>query len=383
MLRGCRRTALLAAGIFLLTLCVVPTEAWGRYTQPVDFYEVLDLGDLREEATLKQIKKNFRRLSKKYHPDVVKTDQDRTKYVDVNRAYEVLTDKRKRKLYDMRGHEGLELLEKAKMQASGNDGDTLFNHFFGRQAGGAANGLQGSPMKEAITVPLETVFTGGTSELTFHKQILCKKCRGSGAASSGFVRCRHCSGTGGQIHHVMIQPGMYQEVRQPCPACRGSGRQPKNLCPHCNGQRVHLGTSDIVLEVEQGIPEGHQVVFEMEGSESPDQIPGDVILSVHTSPHSRFSRRENNVDLEVTFMISLKEALLGFKRTFKHLDMIEDVVVHETGINAHGTILRIPMKGMPKHHVPSERGDLFINIKVIMPPMITDSMRAQLEKLLE
>jgi DnaJ-related protein SCJ1 len=386
-----------ACFLFLLLVCVaVESHAFfggahfqGRAPPPqphahrpeVDYYKVLNLDSKREAATEKEIRQEFRRLSRLYHPDVANTEEDKAKYSEVNRAYEVLSDKRKRKVYDMRGERGLEQLEqldRTKDQPGG--GMNLLTQLFDMRAD---DGLRGPNMEVETRVDLSKVFTGAQEPVLVHKHKVCHRCKGTGADNTApIVTCNMCGGRGVLHQRIQIAPGMVQEIQQQCPSCGGGGKKPERVCPVCHGKKVVYGSSTVTLELEPGMEEDHVLKFEMEAEETPDRLPGDLLVHVRTHPHPLFARRRNQLDLDTSLTLTLKEALLGFERHITHLDGQEQVAVRRDAPSPYGTVVRVPGKGMPKLHVPSERGDLYVHLRYDFPERLTDEQKALIEKLL-
>lgn len=395
--RPTRRVCVTAVVLIALLLCVAASArgffgggnqraqappAQAKRAAEVDYYKVLELETKREAATEKDIRQQFRKLSRLYHPDVANTEEDKAHYGEVNRAYEVLSDKRKRKAYDMRGERGLEQLEQLDHNKdTPGGGMSPLAQLFGMQAD---DGLRGPNMEVEAKVDLAKVFTGSQETLRLNKHKVCHTCKGTGAdPTAGVVQCRHCNGHGVLRQRIQFAPGMVQEVRQQCPSCGGAGRRPERVCPACHGKKVVYGSSAIDMEVEPGTPEGHELRFEMEAEESPDRLPGDLIVRVHTHPHPVFARRRNQFDLDTSLTLTLKEALLGFDRNITHLDNVEQVrVQRHSGVSPYGTVMRLPGKGMPKLHVPSERGDLYVRLQYELPARLTAEQRELVEKLL-
>jgi len=343
-----------------------------------DLYDVLGLGEEREDATEKQIKSNWRKLSREHHPDL-KGEESREMYKKIQRAYEVLSDRKKRKVYDMRGEEGLKQLEKAGAQQNQHQQmDPFARMFFG--GGGGGDGAERTPNVEMVLLcTLEDVYSGASHTVRINKQRLCKKCRGTGAASKAdFQECKACKGRGQVTQRVQLAPGFVQQVQQPCPRCAGKGKVIKKKCPTCKGNKVGRVEQALSVDIELGTPEGHRIVFDMEADQSPDAIPGDVIFTVQTTNHKRFKRNGN--DLEVTVPLTLSQALLGFTKTIKHLDD-HAVELHESGITQHGTRRRIAEEGMPVHNVPSEKGNLFVTYEVELPNYISQEQRKGIESI--
>ena len=166
---------------------------------------------------------------------------------------------------------------------------------------------------------LEEIFSGASFDMEINKQVICPVCRGSGAKSHDDVKdCHSCHGNGVKIVRHQIAPGMFQQVQVECDVCRGKGKIIKSKCPHCQGSKVKRGSHEITVTIERGVPNGQKIVFDGEADESPDASAGNLVLVVVTDPHPIFTRIAHN--LYMTETISLQEALLGFKRSIKHLD---------------------------------------------------------------
>lgn len=339
-----------------------------------DFYEILGL-EKKEESSDQEVKKQFRILSKQYHPD--QNPNERERYVKVQRAYEVLSDRKKRKIYDMKGIEGLTQLEASEKNPHAGHMDP-FLQMFGM--GGGQQNSKGQNMQLKASVPLSDVYNGATHSFTINKQKLCKRCRGTGAASKAdFQKCSTCGGRGVTVQRIQLAPGFVQQAEAPCQACGGTGKKIKKKCPECKGNKVFRGEQRLEVEIERGIPDEHQIVFEMEADQSPDLIPGDVIVIISTKPDPVFRRKGN--DLETTLKISLRDALLGFSKRITHMDGHE-VVVARSQVTQYGTKIRIDGEGMPLHNVPSEKGNLYVILEFDMPKVLSDDQAAKLEKIL-
>jgi DnaJ-related protein SCJ1 len=339
-----------------------------------DFYGVLGLSEGGEDATESQIKSAFRKLSRKYHPDVVAAGDEesfRQVYQRIQRAYEVLGDRRKRRVYDILGVDGLKKLEQPQQQQQ-------MNPFFALFGGGQAASDRGQDKELLMVVSLEDVYKGATHTFKFAKQKICRACHGSGARSKeDVVKCPHCKGSGRLVHQVQIAPGFVQQMMQACGYCKGKGTHIAHMCPVCRGKAVVSGETALSVDIEEGLPEGHVLKYELEADQTPGQVPGDVLLTVVTAPHPTFMREGN--DLYVNVTISLKEALLGFERTISHLDG-HKVVVERTGVTQYAQRVRIAGEGMPRHHVPSEHGDLYVTYNVELPQALTLEQRELFEK---
>lgn len=382
-------TLLLSALIFtsLASLTFSPTtllvEGAGRGESSAnnnakDYYDVLGLGEKREDATEREIKSAWRKLSKKHHPDIA-GESSRSLYQTVQRAYEVLGDRRKRKIYDILGEEGVQQAEhETSGGGAGNPNNFIFQMFGG---GGAAagGGTTGPNMDLALFVSLEDMYNGEGHTLSFSKTKICRSCRGTGAKSPKDLHtCKVCKGTGHVSQNVQIMPGFYSRVDQPCSQCHGTGKKIAAVCPVCRGRKLLRGLTKISVDVEAGTPESHCITYDLEADQQPGQVPGDVVVSVYSVPHPQFSR--HGMDLHLTVRISLAEALLGFEKTIRHLDG-HVVELFSTGVTQHLQEERIRGEGMPRLHVPSEKGDLLVRYEVVLPERLTDAQKKAIRSL--
>lgn len=357
----------------LLALLLGSSLVWAED----DFYEALGLEAEREDAAERDVKAAWRKLSKQFHPDLC-GESCRERYQKIQRAYEVLGDRKKRKVYDIRGDEGLKQYEQPHQQSNMMD---PFAMFFGgggqQQQQGGAN--KGANLEMMMLVTLEDIYSGAAHSVKFKKQKLCRACRGTGALSKDdLVVCSHCKGSGTEVRTIQIMPGFHTQQQAPCSHCSGKGKMVGKKCTTCRGQKVVQSSMALGVDVEQGTPDGFDLVYDMEADQSPDQIPGDVVFTIQTAPHDRFTRNGN--DLAMTVVLTLEEALLGFEKLFKHLDGHE-VELEETTVTQFNRRRVLKEEGMPVHHVPSERGDLVITYQVELPTMLTNQQREKIASL--
>ena len=213
-----------------------------------DFYKILGVS---RDASPKQIKKAFRTLSMKYHPDKDKENKDL--YMDINAAYEMLSDPDKRRQYDQLGEEGM---KEAARRGGGSGGFDPFADFFGfgrrqqQQTGGLRDG---ESFEVEVFVSLEDLYNGREMRFLHRKQVLCHKCRGSGAKKAeDVVKCSECGGTGTKTTTKRLGPGFVQQMQSTCNKCGGKGVIAKSKCPHCQGKKVEMGAVDHYLIIERG-----------------------------------------------------------------------------------------------------------------------------------
>jgi len=342
-----------------------------------DYYEVLGI---RRDATQREIKKAYRELAPKYHPDKNPGDKEaEAKFVELSNAYEVLSDEAKRRTYDQYGEEGL----KGGGQQYTNPFDIFFN------TGGwhtNTNSQHGSQMKQgaSITIPLdvtlEDIYLGTTFRVAQKKQVLCPKCRGTGAKNPNDVqKCSVCGGRGIRIITQQLGPGFVQQSQTTCDKCGGKGQTVKSKCPRCAGKKVDRGEETLNVVIERGMPDGHKIVFEQQSDEAPDTQPGDVVFLLNRREHSRFRRDGDNLHYKAS--ITLLESLLGFQLTIPHLDG-HNVNIHRSEITTPGFVLTIRGEGMPLHTFPSQAGDLFVEFSIIFPKKLTHEQKEGLKKII-
>lgn len=287
-------------------------------------------------------------------------------------AYEVLIDPEKRPKYDMYGEDGL--------KPDGGGGGGGFGDFFGF-GGGRQN--QGEKRKDEIPmdieVTLQELYLGSSRTVRLRRQILCPACRGTGAKDGEVENCKVCSGKGFTLERRQVGPGFIQQVQVDCKKCEGTGKISKAECPVCEGKKVQTGDKDIEVYIEQGMPDGAEILFEGEGDQGPGESPSHLKFFVRTVPHKLFTR--DGEDLHIDVHIDLMEALFGFSRTIEHLDG-HAVSVERTGVTKPGSKEVVKKEGMPVHNFPSDRGDLVANFIIDMPRELTEEQKAAVAEVL-
>ncbi|KAI0707338.1 DnaJ-domain-containing protein [Earliella scabrosa] len=335
-----------------------------------DLYKILELS---KSASEQDIRKAYKRLSRKYHPDKNKEPGAEEKFVEIAHAYEVLSDSTKRQIYDRHGEEGLKAHEGGQHYANPFD---MFQSFFG--GGHAQQQVRKGPTSVSeFEVSLADIYTGASIDFMIKKRILCDHCRGTGAASSDDIHtCNACGGQGVRIMRQQIMPGMFTQSQVTCNECGGRGTVIKKRCPHCNGNKVMDHTQHYTLEVPKGAPEGHEVVFEGEADESPDWEAGDVVIRIRSKKEKGGWRRKES-GLYWRESITVAEALLGFERNLTHLDghLVE---LKRHSVTQPGYVQTIKGEGLPFFDRPSEHGDLYVEYNVVLPTEITPETKKRL-----
>jgi molecular chaperone DnaJ len=363
-----------------------------------DYYDVLGVG---RDASKEEIKRAYRRLAKRYHPDMAEGTEKKEaeeRFKEVSEAYEVLADDEKRRLYDRFGHDGL------KQQVwGGRDfdwdrfthfsdiedlfGRDFFRTFFGRDpfGGGLFEGLfggrtqhprRGADVRMDVEVTLGDVAKGARKVLEIPYPEACAACDGTGAEGARLVACPECGGKG-QMSRIRRQ-GFSQFVTiTTCPRCDGRGRHPARPCPTCRGRGTTERRSRVAVEVPPGAYDGLRLRLAGKGQAGePGAPPGDLYVVVHVREDARF-RREGN-DLHVTVPVSYPKATLGGEIEVPTLDGPLSVRV-PPGTPSHG-VLRLRGKGLPDVRT-GRRGDQLVHVVVEVPKKVTAEERELLERL--
>jgi molecular chaperone DnaJ len=345
-----------------------------------DFYEILGV---KKDATQEQIKKAYRKLARKWHPDVNPGNKEaEQQFKEISQAYDALGDEKKRKLYDEFGEEGLHAgfdAEKARQykqwgayqQAGAGGGqpfgryqsyEDVFGDLFGsagRASGfGTRAAVAGRDIEHEMTIDLISALKGFETELSMQKAAICSTCHGTGAdPNSKMSTCPRCRGSG----RINVAQGPMQFTRA-CPQCRGHGQVGKP-CPVCGGSGQVARTERIKVTIPQGVREGSKVRVAGKGEPGVDGGPsGDLYLIVHIQPHPLLTREEDNLYMEVP--VTVREAVAGATITIPTID--GEVNVKVPPKSQSGQTLKLRGKGAvnPK---TKKRGDLMVKLIVKVP----------------
>ena len=358
------------------------------------FYEILGIAKDADEET---IRKAYKKLALKWHPDRNRDNQEEAnlKFQEINKAYNVLNDTRKRQIYDQVGEEGLEGADAAG--GPGFDPRDIFSQFFGGGGpggggfsffgGGGGNpenkAHQASPQKEIqIQVDLTTCYKGGQQEITVQRAEKCIDCDGRGVKSpDDIIKCPPCNGQGISIQ-VQRTPFGVQQIQSTCRACQGKGKsiKPGAECPKCHGRKSVKKTKKYTVDIPAGAIDGLPITIKGESDWAPDYgFIGDLILVVRTTiPTGCIFRREGH-NLIIKKPISLVDSLCGIHFGIRHLDdrILE---VKWDRIIKPGDSLVVRGEGLPvfqpRPNTPS-KGDLIIRFEVVYPGEYLDQPTIQ------
>ncbi len=350
-----------------------------------DYYEILSVERTADGDT---IKRSYRKLAMKYHPDRNPDDSEaETKFKEAAEAYEVLSDQEKRQRYDQYGHEGLR-------GTSGHDfshmnaGDifSMFEDIFGGQMGGRGRGRsrgqaqRGYDLETQVTLTLEEVATGVEKEIDFTRQDLCDTCKGTGGKPGvDPVTCVTCAGAG-QVQQAGFG-GMFRMVTT-CPACNGAGKAYPQKCTDCSGQGRKPKKRVVQVKIPAGIHEGQAVRVPGEGE--PAQAgagqPGDLHVAIRVKEHEVFQR--DGDDLVIQMPISFTQAALGTEVEVPTIDGSERAELTIKPGTQHGTVSRLAGKGLPNLR-SGRAGELVIMLLVEIPKKLSSRQEELLREFAE
>lgn len=353
-----------------------------------DYYEVLGVA---KNATKDEIKKAYRKLAIKYHPDKNPGDKEaEEKFKEAAEAYDVLSDDTKRQRYDQFGHAGVG----GAAGGGFSDVNDIFTHFgdifgdlFGGGAsfggfGGGSRGRavrKGSNLRVRVKLNLSEIVSGTEKKIKIKKKVTCTACNGSGAATSNDVQsCPDCKGSGYVIRMVNGIFGRMQQ-QSPCPRCGGEGKIIMHKCPHCSGEGVVDAEETVTVQIPAGVADGMQLNVPGKGN-APRHggVNGDLYVLISEEEHPQLERDGN--DLIYTLDISFPDAVLGANVEIPTVE--GNVKIHIDEGTQSGKILRLRGKGVPDVNGYG-RGDLLVNVQVYVPKNVTKDEKKILEKLQE
>jgi DnaJ family protein A protein 2 len=338
---------------------------------PADTTAYYKLLGVEKNASDGEIKKAFRKLAMKNHPD---RGGDENLFKEINEAYEVLSDETKRALYDQGGKEGVE-----QGGSGGGGGGDPFSQMFGGGGGRGRGGPQkGKDIAHPLQVSLEDCYNGKVRKLAITRNELCGSCDGRGGSAGCEVSCSGCDGHGVVIKMRQLGPGMVQQVQAHCDDCGGAGMMmdPRKRCKACKGKKVNKERKILEVAVDKGAKTGQKIKFRGESDQAAGTEPGDVIFVLKVKEHPVFKRKAMHLFMDKT--INLTEALLGTKFIVEHLDGRKLVVSTNPGeVIVPGSSKEVEGEGMPMHGNPFVKGKLVIKFNVTFPDSLTaDQVKA-------
>ena len=361
-------------------------------------YKILGIN---EDADDKQIKAAWKKLTMKYHPDRLRSCSESEKKIgqekikDINNAYDILSDSKKKKKYDEFGY----MEESGGGFPEGFPGgfpsgpgfDSVFGNMFGGENKSKKKEQNVEPIQVELEVSLLDLFSDKIMEKEISRSILCVPCNGTGSADKKVIRCSACGGNGIVIQRRQVGPVITQS-QVTCKECSGSGKgTPKsNKCKQCNGNCVSIEKITIKINIEGGMSGndvltingiGNEYITKTNGIEK-----GPVYVILREKEHPIFKRgitlneKQNMANLLITIDINFVESLCGFSKEIKYID---DTILYicETDVIQDGELKKIPSRGMPYKSNKYKIGDLYIKYNVIIPPNLPMETKNKLAEL--
>ena len=353
-----------------------------------DYYEVLGVD---KTATQEEIKKAYRQLAKKYHPDTNKDNSSsEAKFKEVNEAYQVLSDEQKKSQYDQLGHAAFDASAgyggggsgfNTSGFSGGGFGD-IFESFFGGFGGSGFSGSQrrgparGADLRYNMTITFEEAFFGTHKEIEITKDETCDICKGSGAEPGSKKKtCERCGGTGQVRQQTSTAFGNFVNVTT-CPACHGEGSIIEKPCKACHGRGTQNKTKKLSIKIPEGIDNGQALTLSGEGEPGKAGGPsGDLYIYITVRPHKYLKREGANLYLDMPISFSLA-ALGGEIEVPTMTGKIKYTVPEGTQT---GTVFRMKEKGM-KYLRTNKSGDLYVKVNVEVPKKLTAEQKQLLER---
>ena len=352
--------------------------------QKRDYYEVLGIDKSADDAT---IKKAYRALAKKYHPDMNPGDAEaEKKFKEASEAYAVLSDPDKKRQYDQFGHAAFEggMGGGGGFDFSGMDMGDIFGDIFGDLFGGgrrrssASNGpMKGANLRAAVRVTFEEAAFGCEKEIEITLKDECQTCHTTGAKpGTNPETCTKCGGKGKVVYTQQSFLGLVQNV-QTCPECRGTGKIIKDKCPDCHGTGYIAKRKKIKVSIPAGIDNGQSVRIRDKGEPGTNGGPrGDLLVEVNVSRHPIFQRQDMNV--YSTAPISFAQAALGGEVRINTID--GDILYEVKPGTQTDTRIRLKGKGIPSLRNSSLRGDHYVTLVVQVPTSLNGEAKEALRK---
>ncbi len=357
-----------------------------------DYYQILGVA---KNATLDEIKKSYRELALRYHPDRVPAEQKKEaeeKFKELSEAYAVLSDAQKRALYDQYGHSGIDqkyaqedIFKGADFSSIFRDmgdfgggssifeeifGDLGFDVFGGRQPRGRSSRRRGRDLQIAVEISLEEAAGGVEKTISVPRYETCQTCSGSGAKpGTKKATCPQCKGSG----KTVVSTGFFQ-LAQTCPRCAGVGYTISAACPDCRGEGRSKVTKKIKVKIPAGVDNGAQLRVRGEG-EAGQNIRGDLYVVIEVRQHNIFERHHN--DIITSINISLSKAVLGSEVEVPTLDSRVSMKIPQG--TQSGKIFRLKGKGIPDLH-SGDIGDELVRVIVDIPSRLTSQQRQLIEE---
>jgi molecular chaperone DnaJ len=352
---------------------------------PDSYYDILGV---QRGADDKEIRKAYRDLARKYHPDVCKEPGAEERFKGINEAYSVLSDPEKRAQYDQMGHDAYSSASKGSYSGGGYSGGfnadfsgfgDIFDTFFGGGGGGRqrAGPRPGADLLMKMRITLKEAAFGIEKEVGLDHVEPCPACDGSGSETKKFSTCTTCGGSGQMRQMSQSIFGSFVRMT-PCTACGGRGKIPESRCKTCGGSGHRRGRQTVKVRIPPGVDTGMRLRMEGYGDAGEyGAPPGDLYIEISVTPHRSFTRRGD--DLETAVDITPAQAILGSEIEVKTIDGRTVVLDIPAGVQ-YNTGLKIAGEGVRWQTKP---GDMLVRVRIVVPTRLTDEARELYGRLLE
>lgn len=349
-----------------------------------DYYEILGVS---KSASDDEIKKAYRKLAIKFHPDKNPDDKGaEDKFKEAAEAYEILSNSEKRQRYNQFGHAGVGGASQGGGYGGGMNMDDIFSQFGdifggggfggGSRGGGGRRVVRGSNLRIKVKLNLQEVAKGAEKKLKVNKFVSCGTCKGSGAKNGQFDTCKLCNGSGVQVRTQQTFLGAMQ-TQTTCSGCNGEGKTVKDKCNTCNGDGIIRAEEVITINIPAGVAEGMQLSVGGKGNAAPrGGINGDLLVLIEEEEHPELKRDGSNLFYDG--YVSFADATLGTSIEIPTVDAKVKIKI-EPGTQS-GKVLRLKGKGLPDVNSYGT-GDLLVNINVWTPQTLTAEEKKILENL--
>ncbi|MEA1911234.1 MAG: molecular chaperone DnaJ [Spirochaetota bacterium] len=355
-----------------------------------DYYEVLGVS---RDASSDEVKKAYRKLAVKYHPDKNQGDTEaEEKFKEGTEAYEVLSDAKKKQVYDQYGFAGVDGMNGGQghdyssvyrdFEDIFGDFGGIFDSFFGGGGGGGRRSgrsakPRGSDLRYNLNIPFKDAVFGTKVQISYSRHVECSTCSGTGAESGGGKKmCPTCGGSG----QVRRSSGFFS-IASACPTCNGDGFIIENPCKSCRGAGVVQKSQKIKVTIPPGIESGKRINIPGQGNASPNGgITGDLYVYITVAQHKSFER--DGADVYCVIPVSMTQASLGSELMVKTLDDKNAKLKIPAGTQ-NDKILRLRGEGIPYLHNAGRRGDMYIKIRVNIPTKLSSKAKSLLKELAE
>ncbi len=347
-----------------------------------DYYDVLGVS---RGASQEEIKKAYRKKAIESHPDRNRDNPNAEEvFKEINEAYSVLSDEKKKTAYDQFGHAGVGDQGFSGFSGGGFNfsdifeeafgGESIFESFFG--GGRSQRQRRGADLKYNLSISLEEAYKGKETTISFTKKDVCGTCQGKGTADGQAPQtCTTCAGQG----KIRQNRGLFS-ITTTCPNCQGSGSRLEKPCRNCHGSGVMDKKKTLKVKIPAGIDDGQSIKIPGEGEAMTGSASGDLFVSVAVEPHLHFERREKDIYCDIP--ITITQAVLGSIFLLKTISG-KKIKVKIPASTQPGSVIRVRGEGMP-YIQSSSKGDLYVTFKVQIPQKLSDQdkkLYQQLDKL--